>query len=242
MADKHNDLLPESLNAPYTALLSSKLFFLFSRFKWFWYSTTMYDFYFLRNFLLYNKIPQPFLLGFPISNRPNISSWTSKVIVNIGCLLIYCAVLLHNYWRHAAVAWTHGSRLSQQILMMFLVWCFLVDCCVSINYFMEALWKYFIGSGHEPLRGMCHSSSYSALLPVENTWLQHKIILFILSRTYHASIKGISENIRSWHMPDFQEVFSFKPFSALCELVWHSSKERNKSLKFYSNNSSWSKM
>lgn len=118
-------------------------------------------------------------------------------------------------------------------MMFFSMLFFLMDCGVSRKYFMEALLKYFIGSGHEPLREVCHSSSNSALLPGENTWLQHTLILFILSRTHHASIKGILENIHSWLMPDFQEVFSFWLFSAPCELVWYTSKWRNKPLKCF---------
>lgn len=64
----HIDLLPESLNAPYTALLSCKPFILLSSFELFWHTPNIlfiFFFIFLCIFCLTTKILEPFLLGFP---------------------------------------------------------------------------------------------------------------------------------------------------------------------------------
>lgn len=55
MQHMHTDLLPESLSALYTALLSSKLLILFNRLELFWCSTNMQPFSFFMPFLINNK-------------------------------------------------------------------------------------------------------------------------------------------------------------------------------------------
>lgn len=55
MQRMHTDLLPESLNAPDTALLSCKLFILLSSFELFGHSPNMHACYFFVHFLLNNK-------------------------------------------------------------------------------------------------------------------------------------------------------------------------------------------
>lgn len=57
---------------------------------------------------------------------------------------------------------------------------------MSAEQLMEALHNILLAVN---MNFECRSSTESAVLPGENTWLQHKVILFILSRTYQASVK-----------------------------------------------------
>lgn len=140
MQHMHTDLLPKSLNAPYTALLSSKLFILFSSFELCLYSTNMHPFYFLCIFPLTIKISVPFLLGFPISDRTN---------PHLRLIIDYfpVSILVFSFSFIAVLSGVNHGLLSyfsasEQILMTFLSWYFFFFFGWTVVLAESILWRH----------------------------------------------------------------------------------------------------